>query len=221
VTETTTAPGSAAPTHIPTFAALRHRNYRLFFSGQVVSNTGTWMQRIAQDWLVLEITGSPLAVGITTALQFLPMLLFGLWGGLIADRYPRRRLLLITQSCAGALAAVLAVLTLTGVVQVWMIYLVAFGLGLVTVVDNPVRQTFVNELVPRELLRNAVSLNTGNFQLARMVGPALAGVLITAVGSGWAFAATGWTRSTTCSTSWRTRSGVATRRSPGSARSLV
>ncbi len=171
-----------------TFAALHIRNYRLFFSGQVVSNTGTWMQRIAQDWLVLQITNSPLAVGITTALQFFPMLLFGLWGGLLVDRYPKRRLLLITQTAAGSLAAVLAVLTLVGVIQVWQVYLIAFGLGLTTVVDNPARQTFVNELVPKSLVRNAVSLNSGNFQLARMVGPAVAGVLISVVGIGYAFA---------------------------------
>jgi MFS family permease len=170
------------------FAALAIRNYRLFFAGQVVSNTGTWMQRIAQDWLVLQITNSPLAVGITTALQFLPMLLFGLWGGLIVDRYPKRRLLLITQSVMGVLAVMLAVLTLAGVVQVWQVYLIALGLGLATVVDNPARQTFVNEMVPKRLIRNAVSLNSGNFQLARMLGPAAAGVLISLVGIGWAFA---------------------------------
>ncbi len=176
------------PAKVKTFAALKIRNYRLFFSGQVVSNTGTWMQRIAQDWLVLQITNSPLAVGITTALQFLPMLLMGLWGGLIADRYPKRRLLLITQTSMGVLAAVLAILTLSGVVEVWMVYLIAFGLGLATVVDNPSRQTFVNEMVPHDLVRNAVSLNSGNFQLARMLGPAVAGIVISLVGSGWAFA---------------------------------
>ncbi len=182
------AAGPVQPAKVETFAALKIRNYRLFFSGQVVSNTGTWMQRIAQDWLVLEITNSPLAVGITTALQFLPMLLMGLWGGLIADRYPKRRLLLFTQASMGLLAAALAVLTLSGVVQVWQVYLIAFGLGLATVVDNPTRQTFVNEMVPQELVRNAVSLNSGNFQLARMLGPAVAGVVISLVGSGWAFA---------------------------------
>ncbi len=170
------------------FAALAVRNYRLFFVGQVVSNTGTWMQRIAQDWLVLQLTNSPLAVGITTALQFLPMLLFGLWGGLIADRYPKRTLMLITQSCMGLLAALLAVLTLRGSVQVWQVYVIAFALGVATVVDNPARQTFVNEMVPPRLVRNAVSLNSGNFQLARMLGPALAGIVISVVGSGWAFA---------------------------------
>ena len=191
VTEQSTAHGSqpAEPTgHTSTFAALRIRNYRLFFAGQVVSNTGTWMQRIAQDWLVLQITNSPLAVGITTALQFLPMLLFGLWGGLLVDRYPKRRLLLITQTAMGLLAVVLAALTLTGAVQVWQVYLIALGLGIATVVDNPARQTFVNEMVPKHLVRNAVGLNSGNFQLARMLGPAVAGVLISAVGIGWAFA---------------------------------
>ncbi len=179
---------STASGRTSTFAALRVRNYRLFFAGQVVSNTGTWMQRIAQDWLVLQITNSPLAVGITTALQFLPMLLFGLWGGLLVDRYPKRRLLLITQTIMGVLAALLAILTLTGAVQVWQVYLIALGLGFATVVDNPARQTFVNEMVPKSLVRNAVGLNSGNFQLARMLGPAVAGVLISLVGIGSAFA---------------------------------
>ncbi len=176
------------PVRPSTFAALRIRNYRLFFAGQIVSNTGTWMQRIAQDWLVLQLTNSPLAVGITTALQFLPMLMFGLWGGLIADRYPKRRLLLTTQATMGLLAAMLTALTLTDTVQVWHVYLIALGLGLATVVDNPTRQTFVNEMVPTDLVRNAVGLNSGNFQLGRMLGPAAAGVLIAAVGLGWAFA---------------------------------
>jgi len=175
------------PGQVKMFAALGVRNYRLYFGAQVVSNTGTWMQRIAQDWLVLQITDSPLAVGITTALQFLPMLLLGLWGGLIADRYPKRRLLLLTQLGMGTLAALLGVLTLTGSVQVWQVYLIALALGLATVLDNPARQTFVNELVPQVLVRNAVSLNSGNFQLARMLGPAVAGVVISLVGSGWAF----------------------------------
>ncbi|MEX2984635.1 MFS transporter [Streptomyces sp. C36] len=174
-----------------TFSSLRIRNYRLFAAGQVVSNTGTWMQRIAQDWLVLSITGSSAAVGITTALQFLPMLLFGLYGGVIADRSPKRRLLLATQAAMGVTGVALAVLTLTGRVEVWHVYLTAFVLGLVTVVDNPARQAFVAEMVGPADLRNAVSLNSANFQSARLVGPAVAGVLITAVGSGWAFLANG------------------------------
>ena len=173
---------------VPTFAALRERNYRLYFTGQMISNTGTWMQRIAQDWLVLELTGSPLAVGITTALQFLPVSLFGLLGGLVIDRYPKRSILVVTQAVMGLLAGVLAALTLSGIVTVWDVYLVAFALGMVTVVDNPTRQVFVNEMVPAHLVRNAVSLNTATFQLARLVGPAAAGVLIAATGSGLAFA---------------------------------
>lgn len=169
------------------FSSLKIRNYRLFAIGQVVSNTGTWMQRIAQDWLVLTLTGSASAVGITIALQFLPMLLFGLYGGVLADRLPKRGLLLTTQSAMGATGVALAVLTLTGHVEVWHVYFTAFLLGMVTVVDNPARQSFVSEMVGPDQLGNAVSLNSANFQSARLVGPAVAGVLITAVGSGYAF----------------------------------
>jgi MFS family permease len=167
------------------------RNYRLFFTGAIVSNTGTWMARITQDWLVLSLTGSAAAVGITTALQFLPMLLFGLYGGVIADRYPKRRLLLISQAALGLCGLTLAALTLSGHVQVWHVYLVAFLLGMVTVVDNPTRQSFVSEMVGPAHLRNAVSLNSANFQSARLVGPAVAGLLIASVGSGWAFLVNG------------------------------
>ncbi|WP_186526294.1 MFS transporter [Leekyejoonella antrihumi] len=173
---------------VPMFAALKEYNYRLYFTGQVISNTGTWMQRIAQDWLVLQLTNSPFAVGITTALQFLPVLLFGVLGGLAIDRFPKRTILVVTQAIMGALATVLAVLTLTGAVTVWHVDAVAFALGLVTVVDNPTRQVFVNEMVSPRLVRNAVSLNTATFQLARLVGPAVAGLLIAATGSGIAFA---------------------------------
>lgn len=169
------------------FSSLRVRNYRLFFLGQVVSNIGTWMQRIAQDWLVLSLTGSSAAVGITTALQFLPMLLFGLYGGVLADRLRKRPTLFVTQSAMALTAIALAVLTLTGRVEVWHIYVAAFALGLATVVDNPARQAFVSELVGRGQLQNAVSLNSANFQSARLVGPAVAGLLITGVGTGWAF----------------------------------
>ncbi|NUK03039.1 MFS transporter [Streptomyces lunaelactis] len=186
------APTADDTTHSTTskttmFSSLKIRNYRLFATGQVVSNTGTWMQRIAQDWLVLTLTGSASAVGITIALQFLPMLLFGLYGGVLADRLPKRQLLLATQTAMGLTGLALAVLTLTGHVQVWHVYLTAFVLGLVTVVDNPARQSFVAEMVGPDQLGNAVSLNSANFQSARLVGPAVAGVLITAVGSGFAF----------------------------------
>ena len=128
-------------------AALEVRNYRLYLSSQIVATTGLWMQRIAQDWLVLELTGSVTAVGIAVALQFLPVLLFGLFGGVIADRYPKRSILIVTQSTAALLALTLGVLALTGTVQAWHVYLVATVLGFVTVVDNPTRQVFVSELV--------------------------------------------------------------------------
>ncbi|ADI08019.1 major facilitator superfamily permease [Streptomyces bingchenggensis BCW-1] len=182
-----TGAAAAGRTRGGTFSSLKIRNYRLFATGAVISNTGTWMSRIAQDWLVLSLTGSSTAVGITTALQFLPMLLFGLYGGVIADRYPKRRLLVLTQAALGLCGLALAALTLSGLVQVWHVYLIAFLLGMVTVVDNPTRQAFVVEMVGPKDLRNAVSLNSANFQSARLVGPAVAGVLITAVGSGWAF----------------------------------
>ena len=170
------------------FSALRTRNYRYFFIGQVVSNSGTWIQRVAQDWLVLSLTGSAFAVGITTAMQFLPMLLFGLFGGVLSDRFPKRKLLIFTQGAMGLLALGLAVLTLTHVIQVWHIYLFAFLLGMITVVDNPTRQTFVVEMVGKKDLGNAVSLNAANFQTARLIGPAIAGGLMAWVGTGWAFA---------------------------------
>ncbi|MFF9161595.1 MFS transporter [Streptomyces longwoodensis] len=169
------------------FSSLRIRNYRLFFLGQVVSNIGTWMQRIAQDWLVLSLTGSATAVGVTTALQFLPMLLFGLYGGVLVDRLPKRPTLLFTQAAMAVTGVVLAVLTLSGHVQVWHVYLAAFAVGLATVLDNPARQSFVSEMVGPEQLQNAVSLNSANFQSARLVGPAVAGLMITGVGTGWAF----------------------------------
>lgn len=178
---------SAQPAKSSTFSSLRIRNYRLFATGAIVSNTGTWMSRITQDWLVLSLTGSSAAVGITTALQFLPMLLFGLYGGVIADRYPKRRMLFFTQGALGLCGLALAVLTLSGQVQVWHVYLIAFLLGMVTVVDNPTRQTFVSEMVGPDQVRNAVSLNSANFHSARLIGPAVAGVLISTVGSGWAF----------------------------------
>ncbi|MFF4908396.1 MFS transporter [Streptomyces sp. NPDC001260] len=184
------APAPTAPTpsrKSSMFSSLRVRNYRLFFLGQVVSNIGTWMQRIAQDWLVLSLTGSATAVGVTTALQFLPMLLFGLYGGVLVDRLPKRRTLLFTQSAMGVSGIALAVLTLSGHVQVWHVYLAAFFVGLATVVDNPARQSFVTEMVGRDQLQNAVSLNSANFQSARLIGPAVAGLMITGVGTGWAF----------------------------------
>jgi MFS family permease len=172
----------------PTFRSLSVRNYRLFASGQIVSLTGTWAQRVAQDWLVLVIThNSGTALGITTALQFLPMLLFGLYGGVLADRHDKRALLVGTQLAMGLLALVLGLLTVTGSVQLWQVYALAFGLGLASVIDIPTRQAFVSELVGPDELPNAVGLNSATFNSARIVGPAVAGVAISGVGTGWVF----------------------------------
>ncbi|GAB2661123.1 MFS transporter [Kribbella swartbergensis] len=171
-----------------TFSALQVRNFRLLVSGLLVSSTGGWIQRIAQDWLVLTITGSATAVGITTALQFLPTLLLGLYGGVIADRFPKRKVLLVTQTMMGTGAAVLAVLAFTGQVQVWQVYALALFLGLATAVDNPTRQSFVTELVGKDRVRNAISMVSSTFQLGSLIGPALGGVLLGALGTGWAFA---------------------------------
>jgi MFS family permease len=160
----------------------------LFATGQVISNTGSWMQRVAQDWLVLELThGSGSALGITTGLQFLPLLLFSLWGGMIADRYSKRRILMATQAAAGGLAAILGVLALTHVVAIWQVYVLAFALGLVTVLDNPTRQAFAAEMVGRRGMPNAIALNSAVFNLARIAGPAVAGLVISAAGTPVAF----------------------------------
>jgi MFS family permease len=172
----------------PTFRALHNPNYRRYALGSLVSNTGTWMMRVAQDWLVLRLThGSGTALGITTGLQFLPLLLFGLYGGVLADRFPKRRILMITQAVMGALALLLGVLALTGTAQVWHVYALAFLLGVATVVDNPTRQTFAVEMVGPNDLSNAIALNSAIFNTARIVGPAIAGVLIAAIGTGPVF----------------------------------
>ncbi|HEY5135363.1 MAG TPA: MFS transporter [Candidatus Nanopelagicales bacterium] len=170
------------------FRALSVRNYRLYFTGQVLSNTGTWMQRVAQDWLVLDLSGtSGVALGITTGLQFLPYLLFSLWGGTVADRFDRRRLIVWTQSAMGLLALGLGVVTLTGSATVHLVYVFAFLLGCASAVDNPARQAFVNEIVGPDDLHNAIALNSASFNLARLGGPALAGVMVAVLGSGWVF----------------------------------
>jgi len=171
-----------------TFHSLRVRNYRLFASGQVISLTGTWAQRIAQDWLVLDLSGnSGLALGIVTGLQFLPVLILGMWGGVLADRYDKRRLLVWVQVVMGGLALALGLLDVTGVVQLWQVYALSFALGIASALDTPVRQSFIVELVGPDDLPNAVSLNSATFNSARIVGPAIAGVLITTVGTGWVF----------------------------------
>ncbi len=187
-----TQPIAVVSEHLPwrhTFISLRVPNFRIFAIGHFVAVIALWMQRIAQDWLVLELSGSVTAVGITVALQFMPSLLLGPWGGMMADRFAKRRILILCQSLAAVLAAALAVLALTGVIEVWHVYVIALLLGLVTVLDQPARQVFVNELVGPRYLRNAISVNSTTFQLGGLIGPALAGLLLTAVGAGWAFAA--------------------------------
>jgi MFS family permease len=171
-----------------TFSSLRVPNFRLYVGGQIVATTAMGMQRVAQDWLVLQLSGSVAAVGITVALQFAPMLVFGLLGGVVADRYSKRMLLIATQSTAALIAASLAVLILTGTVQVWHIWALACLGGFVTVIDNPARQVFVNEVVGPRNLRNAISVNSSTFQLGSLIGPAVGGIAISAIGSGWSFA---------------------------------
>jgi len=163
----------------PTFRSLRNRNYRIYYAGGVVSNTGTWMQRVAQDWLVLQLTdNSGVALGITTGLQFLPMLLIGPLAGTLADRYSKRRLLIVTQAFMGTVAVALGLLDVTGLVEVWHVYVLAALLGIGTAVDNPARHSFVVEIVGPDDLPNAVGLNSASFNLGRVLGPASAGLLI-------------------------------------------
>ncbi|HEX3243724.1 MAG TPA: MFS transporter [Solirubrobacterales bacterium] len=157
-------------------------NYRRYFAGQVVSLSGNWMQVVAEIWLVLLLTGSGLAVGMTTALQFLPMLLFGAWGGLLADRFPKRRLLMVTQALMAIPALVLFSVTVAGVVTPWMVFALVFVRGTINAVDNPTRQSFAIEMVGPDRVVNAVSLNSVLIHSARLVGPALAGLMIAAVG---------------------------------------
>lgn len=164
------------------FSSLRVANYRLYFIGQVISLSGTWMQRVAQSWLVLELTGSGTALGVVSALQFLPLLLLGPLGGVLADRYEKRRVLFATQAIPAVLAGILGLLVATDVVTVWMVYLLAVALGFVQVVDNPTRQTFIHEMVGADELTNAVSLNAVVVNVARVIGPSFAGALIVTIG---------------------------------------
>ena len=173
-----------------TFAALGIRNYRIYFFGALLSNIGTWMQRVAQDWLVLELShGSGFAVGLTTALQFLPMLLMTPYGGVIADRFDKRTILRITQTWMALSAGALGIMAVTGVAQVWEVFLLAFVFGMGTAFDNPARQAFVSEVVGRDRLPNAIGLNSTSFNAARLIGPAVAGLVIAGFGTGWAILA--------------------------------
>ena len=182
------APGAPEAAGRTTFAALRVRNYCLFASGQIVSLVGTWMQRVAQDWLVLDLSGgSPIALGVAAALQFGPTLLLSMWGGGLADRYDKRRLLFGIQIGLGACALVLGLLDVTGLVTLTQVYVLCVVLGLFSALDAPVRQSFAGEMVGAGALTNAVAINTMTFNSARIIGPAVAGVLVAAVGTGWVF----------------------------------
>jgi len=165
-----------------TFSSLYVRNYRLYYIGQIISTSGTFMQNVAQVWLVLKLTNSGTALGITSALQYVPILILGPYGGVIADRFSKRTILYFTQSISGILALILGVLVMTNLVQVWMVYILAFSLGMVTVFDNPTRQTFYMELVGPDNLRNAVTLYSTLVNLARIIGPAIAAALIAGLG---------------------------------------
>ncbi|MBW0115189.1 MFS transporter [Pseudonocardia abyssalis] len=177
-----------APAARSTFASLKVPNYRLYASGQIVSLAGTWMQRVAQDWLVLDLSGgSATALGIAAGLQFSPTLVLSLWGGVLADRVDKRRALVVLQAGMGLCALVLGTAVVTGVVALWHVYLFCLLLGCFSALDVPVRQAFVPELVGDAQLGNAVALNSLTFNLARIVGPSVAGVLIAVTGTGWVF----------------------------------
>ena len=165
-----------------TFSSLYVRNYRLYYIGQIISTSGTFMQSVAQAWLVLKLTNSGTALGITSALQYVPILFLGPYGGVIADRFSKRKILYFTQAISGILALILGGLAATNLVQVWMVYILAFALGMVNVFDNPTRQTFYIELVGTDNLRNAVTLYSTLVNLARIIGPALAAALIASFG---------------------------------------
>jgi MFS family permease len=171
------------------FRSLASVNYRIWFAGALVSNVGTWMQRTAQDWIVLtQLThNNALAVGVVMALQFGPQLLLLPMTGYVADRFDRRKVLMATQAGMGVLGAGLGILTVTGAVTLWQVYLFALLLGVVSAFDSPARQTFVGDLVGGPLLSNAVALNSASFNSARLIGPAVAGLLTAAVGAGWVF----------------------------------
>ena len=166
-----------------TFAALSVRNFRLYFIGQLISVSGTWMQSVAQGWLVLQITGSSVDLGFAVALQYVPILLLGSYGGLVADRHEKRRILYFTQSSAGILALVLGVMVTTHHVTVGLVYGLAFLLGLVNLFDVPARQAFVQEMVGRDLIANAVSLNSVLMNAGRVIGPGIAAGFIAVVGT--------------------------------------
>jgi MFS family permease len=168
------------------FSSLQVRNYRRFQAAQLLAHTAWWMQRIATDWLVLEITGNMAAVGFTVFLQWGPMLLLGSYGAVFADRFSKRALLIGVYTAIGLLSALLAGLALSGVVELWHVYVISAALGLVTVIESPARVVFVSEMIEPQYLQNAVSVNASAFHFGGFVGPAVSGVIIAVAGSGWA-----------------------------------
>ena len=171
-----------------TFRAIRNnRNYRLFYFGQAVSLSGTWMQTIAQAWLVIELTNSKVALGTVTMLQFLPITIFVLFAGVIADRVPKRNFIVCTQTLAMIQAFILTVLVWSGAIQLWQLYILAFTLGVANAFEQPTRQAFVVDMVGRDDLMNAVTLNSGLFNAARLIGPSIGGVIIATLGVKAAF----------------------------------
>ena len=183
-------PGRLLPLAPGTFRALRHRNFRLLWIGQLVSLTGRWMHSVAQGWLVLRVSDSPFYLGLVGFCTYLPFLVFGLVAGVAADRLGRRKALLWTQGIAMALATILTALVWSGQVRVWHVGVLAFGLGTVTAFDIPIRQSFFQELVGRENLQNAIALNSMAFNGARLVGPAIAGIVVAGGASRCAFSST-------------------------------
>ena len=165
-----------------TFSSLSNRNFRFYFIGQSVSMIGTFMQGVAQSWLVLELTHSGTALGIAMALQYLPLLIFGPWGGMLADHFPKYRILLFTKSVYGILALILGGMVVTGNVQLWMIYTLILAMGLITIIDSPAAYSFISEMVPEQELKNAVTLNSSMVNLSRVTGPAMAGIVIAIFG---------------------------------------
>jgi MFS family permease len=170
-----------------TFASLSIRNYRLYFFGQGISLCGTWMQTVALGWLMLELTGSGVQLGTVLGIQYLPILLGGIFAGAVVDKFEKRKILYVTQSILATLALILSFLVFSGIIQVWMVYLFAFLMGLATSVDTPARQTFIHEMVGQDHLRNAVTLLSTIANLARVIGPLIAGVLIASVGIAFCF----------------------------------
>jgi len=183
---------SRRPSRLPAvLASLRHRNFRLFISGQMISLIGTWMQSIALSWLVYRLTHSSALLGLVVFAGQIPVLLLATIGGTVADRHSRHRIVIATQAASMVLAFVLAGLTLTGLIQVWQIFTLSIGLGIVNAFDIPARQSFIVEMVGRDYLTNAIALNSSVFNGARILGPAIAGILVAAIGEGWCFFANG------------------------------